>query len=131
MSDILSFFIPIPPVPCSRPRIFQGQLQYSPAHVDYLDAFKTWYPEAQVDWQHFASLPVSVDLEFHMLPARTTKLDIPRPDLDNLVKLALDCLTDTALVWDDDRSVARLSAAKMFIDPYTALPATQVQIQRL
>src|SRR3546814_19545477 len=56
--------------------------------------------------------PVEVILQFTAPRPKTTKLAVPKPDIDNYAKGALDALTDTKVVWPDDWQVADLIARK-------------------
>ncbi len=38
-----------------------------------------------------------------------------KPDLDNLVKLVMDALTSTRMLWYDDAQVSRMSAVKEWV----------------
>lgn len=65
--------------------------------------------------------PVKVDLLFAFPARRKTEIGnyrVSKPDLDNLVKAALDALTDAG-AWNDDAQVAQLHTAKVqATDPF-------------
>ena len=76
--------------------------------------------------------PVHVDITFHMpIPkglVKSTRIGDPhvkRPDLDNLVKLVLDGITDSKGIWFDDNQVVAISARKV----YANLVCTDVVIR--
>ena len=59
--------------------------------------------------------PVTVGLIVTVKRPKTTKLDHPKPDVDNYAKSILDAMTQ-AKVWDDDEQVAFLAVQKKWGD---------------
>ena len=73
---------------------------------------------------HKVSVPISVDLDFYMprpkshvcksgLRSSAPRAHLSKPDLDNLVK-TLDGLH--GVLFEDDRSIVRLTASKQYAD---------------
>lgn len=64
---------------------------------------------------------VKVDVLFVFKARRKTEIGnfkTSKPDIDNLLKAALDALTDAGM-WSDDSQVVQVNAAKMYgITPY-------------
>jgi Holliday junction resolvase RusA-like endonuclease len=56
---------------------------------------------------------VIAQVDFVFLKARTSKLDHPHPDLDNLTKMVYDLLT-SAGIWKDDKQVIAHKGRKYF-----------------
>lgn len=79
-------------------------------------------------WPQTGKELLSVDLEYLCTKARTSKLITPRYDIDNLIKLTLDCITSTGLIWTDDVSVVTLRAHKRFRDPKTEDAGTLLRL---
>lgn len=107
------------PMPCPRPRIAtRGKF----AHAYYPASYKTWKTAARD--AVFAQLPhgfspydtaVVVSAVFNVKRPKSTKLEAPKPDIDNYLKSLLDAMTD-ACVWTDDKHVVTVSATKRWAD---------------
>ena len=75
--------------------------------------------------------PLSVDLIFSMPIPKSVKAasgdkHIKKPDLDNLVKLVLDAITDSGAIWHDDSQIVAITAHKMYCTrPQTWVCITQ------
>lgn len=113
-------WVPVEPAPASRPKVTRYGVTYAKSHRAYQADFKRWiesYRDMRT-WPRFYGKPVAVDLEFLATPAKTTKLSSPAWDLDNAIKLILDCWTDTGLLWKDDKHIDVLTAKKRFISPH-------------
>lgn len=112
-------FIPVEPAPASRPQVSRYGVRYAKSHQAYIQAFKTWMSSG-ANWEEWPWLDKTlceVDLQFYCTKPRTSKLQTPRYDIDNLVKLPLDCITDTGLIWHDDKQITTLTAYKAFAGP--------------
>ena len=105
-------FVALDPLPCPRPRVAvirgHGVAYYplvSEAWVkDFVEKLSNITPEKFTG-------PLSVELLFDCAKARTSKLVLPKGDVDNYAKSVLDGLTKAG-VWDDDKQVAHLIAEK-------------------
>lgn len=117
---MLSLWIGGQPVPASRPRVSRFGTYYS-------KTYSRWIKDS---WQYVDSFdavptdrPVIVMVECIFEKAKTSKLDYPNPDLDNLEKGPLDQInklhkTDpTKGIWEDDRQCVFLVGAKRFAEP--------------
>lgn len=61
--------------------------------------------------------PVQVWVRFACPKPKTTKLDAPKPDIDNYLKALFDALTAAGNVWEDDHQVHRImEASKTWTD---------------
>lgn len=110
------------PMPCPRPRIVvRGKF----AHAYYPAAYKAW-KEAAANAIREALPPshvpydtaVVVSAVFNVLRPKSTKLEAPKPDIDNYLKSLLDAMT-TAEVWTDDKHVVKATALKRWADEDT------------
>lgn len=110
LDDNVSIYLAIEPIAASRPRVSKWGTFYAEPYKSFLhDA-----PEAL----HALELPmldgpVSVVVQVVCTKPRTSKLDIPRQDVDNFAKSVLDALTKAG-AWLDDAQVARLTIEKRF-----------------
>lgn len=90
------------------------------------EAIRTWGDKTKIN------TPIHVDITFHMpVPkglVKSTRIGDPhtkKPDLDNLIKLVLDGITDSNAIWFDDNQVVAISARKV----YANLVCTDVVIR--
>lgn len=108
--DTVSVLLAMEPVAASRPRVSKwGTFYAEPYH-----SFLTAAPEAL----HTLELPMldgplAVHLEVVCTKPKTSKLYLPRQDVDNFAKSVLDALTKAG-AWLDDAQVARLTVEKRF-----------------
>ena len=114
--EITEVFLPLNPVPASRPKIGR---------------YGAYYGKRYSSWKHsaesmFSLLAVGVkptDDDFHVavhsvvLKPRTGTLPHPLGDVDNFVKAPLDALTKAQLLWHDDKQVVTLLATKRYSLP--------------
>lgn len=86
-------------------------------------------PKEYADWQRelldalrgveavrFNGLVVATVESFPTRP-KTTKLLVPKPDVDNYAKGVLDCITKDTRFWSDDTQVADLLTRKRWAKP--------------
>ena len=59
-----------------------------------------------------------VDVELYMTRPKTTKLDLPRPDIDNYLKSIFDILNEN--LWSDDRIIQSIYATKQWAEKDTS-----------
>lgn len=73
--------------------------------------------------------PVRVRIAFDIRRPRTSKLEMPKGDVDNYAKAVLDGLT-TVGFWEDDKQVVSLGAVKRFVpfDPAVNNSCIHLQI---
>jgi Holliday junction resolvase RusA-like endonuclease len=103
--------IPIEPCSASRPRVARGGWAYYPAK------YKNFLKAAREAFKKVAVEPLVGGLRVIILVSslrpRTTKLDFPKPDIDNFVKAVLD--SGNEIVWADDSQIHTLTALKEWV----------------
>lgn len=94
-------------------------VRYSKRHVEYQQHFRAWVEDIkhETEWPQIGRDLCGVELEFISTKARTSRILVPRYDLDNASKLILDCWTDTKLLWHDDNEIVHLASTKRFAEP--------------
>lgn len=124
---MLEFTLPVPPVPQERPRFTRTGIAYKSAtqkvHDRELEALlRPYAPTSPADG------PVGLELTFGIrIPASTSKRmraamlaqktpHARKPDLDNLCKELLDCMTRLHF-WHDDGQVFSVRMEKRYADP--------------
>lgn len=104
----------IPPVAASRPRVGKWGAYYSGPYKDFREAAKE--KVFGILGQDFVPLqgPLAVVVEIYATQPKSTKLDYPRPDIDNYTKAVLDALN--TLLWEDDSQIISIYATKQWAE---------------
>lgn len=118
----LELHLEVDPVPASRPRFVKRgnytRTYYAGRYKEFLQETGPVALDAALREAGCSSLPftgpVSVYCEFHCRRPKTTKLDAPKPDIDNYLKSILDLLQPTVL--KDDAQVEKLYAFKQWAE---------------
>lgn len=106
--------LPINPIPCPRPKIaVRGKF----ANAYYPKAYQDWKTEcAKLLLSHDKPAQytlVRLSCHFEVEQPKSTKLLVPRGDLDNYCKSLMDALTQ-ADWWGDDNQVVHITASKQW-----------------
>lgn len=105
------FFLPVQPVPASRPRVGRFGAYYGKNYEQFRVAAQ---PMAnQADFSP-TDKPVVVHMECVATKPKSGKLRYPRGDIDNYVKGPLDVMTKSGKFWIDDDQVVELHASKRY-----------------
>jgi len=129
----------IPGIPHSQKRARKGKYGfYNPQSREKKQV--QYYLLAQMNENGFKMLcndPIKVKVTFHMpIPKSFSKSlknklresphpHIVKPDIDNLIKFILDCMT--GIVYQDDNCIYRISSSKT----YSQNPSTKVFLSKL
>jgi Holliday junction resolvase RusA-like endonuclease len=114
------------PVPASRPRVSKWGTYYAKPYRVFKDALKS---DLKKRWAHPAiSVPVVVSMVCLCTQPKSTKLDYPKPDVDNYAKAVLDAMNGVVL--QDDTQVIELNVSKRWA-PKGAEGSIQVTIKEL
>lgn len=138
ISKIVSFVLPIAPMPTPRPRArviavpgrrplasFYSPKEYKEWQKEALHALKL----AEAPRTPFEG-PVSVSVTCLAERPKTTKLPAPKPDVDNYAKGVLDAVTQDGRFWLDDSQVCDLRVMKQWA-PLGAPGCIAIIIQEL
>lgn len=109
----LSCFLPLQPVPASRPRVTRWGTYYSKTYKEWIAAATELIESADVTLEG----NLFVVCRALVKPARTTKLHQPKPDVDNYAKAPLDIITKADGYWEDDHQISTLLVGKRFTLP--------------
>lgn len=135
MSQSWTILLEMPPVAKGRPRFGNGRT-YTPRATRTFEASAKALMRSQFIMQPLVG-PVSVEIEFvfhRPIRPKHKSAHIVKPDVDNLIKAALDA--GNGILWDDDAQVCEIKARKLYADapvsprvimvikPYTSVPSS-------
>lgn len=109
-------FVPVNPVPASRPRVTRWGTYFSKNYEDFrnacflfLDPIKKKYPQKEIEYR--------VEIEFICRKPKNPSNTYPRGDVDNYLKGPLDSFTKVGMFWQDDVQVIHLTGSKRYALP--------------
>jgi Holliday junction resolvase RusA-like endonuclease len=100
---------PVQPVAASRPRVSRWGSYYTGKYKEFRQVAKPVMEDIVGDWEP-TDKPLAVWLEVFPEKPKTSKLDYPRPDIDNYTKAVFDLCNE--LIWEDDSQVICFQAKK-------------------
>ena len=112
---MMELTFPVSPVAASRPRVSRRGSYYTGAYK----RFRHEAAEVVLDilGHDFEPLgcKLSIDIECYCTRPKTTKLEVPKSDVDNIAKAILDCLNNK--LWIDDSQITELHITKQWASP--------------
>ena len=112
---MLTIRLELNPVPASRPRVTRWGTYYGKNHQAFRSEALALLSQMREDGI-LPEVPMSGKLRvwvvFSLKKPKTTKLKTPRGDIDNYMKLLLDCCN--GIIWEDDQQIAHINAFKDF-----------------
>jgi Holliday junction resolvase RusA-like endonuclease len=112
-----SITFPLEPVPASRPRVTRWGTYHAKPYKNWLDQAGKFLTDGLYVNKYVGEDPLLVVVESVITKARTSKLRIPKGDVDNYAKGPMDAITHAGLHWYDDKQVTALFSVKRFADP--------------
>tara|TARA_R100001015_G_C4634470_1_gene201029 strand:- start:1289 stop:1666 length:378 start_codon:yes stop_codon:yes gene_type:complete len=108
------WLFPISPVAASRPRVSRRGAYFAGPYKRFRKDMQTLV--STVIGEDFIPLEskLKVDLELFVTQPKTTKLSLPRADIDNYIKSIFDCCNGR--VWVDDAQIKSVYAVKQWQD---------------
>ncbi|MDP6213190.1 MAG: RusA family crossover junction endodeoxyribonuclease [Candidatus Thalassarchaeaceae archaeon] len=102
-------------MPASRPRVSKWGTYYGKRHKAFRSAASDLLSEiraASILPEGLLSGRLRVMVSFFVKKPKTSKLEIPRGDIDNYIKILLDCCN--GVIWEDDVLIEHICAHKTF-----------------
>lgn len=110
---VLALVLRLSPVAAARPRVSKWGTYYPAAYTNWkkaADKFVCEYEGPLIEG------PIALYIETICEVPKTSKLLIPRGDVDNYAKAAMDAMTASNKIWKDDNQVVLLIASKRFAE---------------
>lgn len=108
------FFFDTAPVPASRPRVSKWGTYYGKRYKAFRTAMQEETAEFRMGFRPLLADRLRATVVFTVPRPKTTKLAVPRGDLDNYLKALFDSCNE--LVWRDDVQVVEVEAMKQWSD---------------
>lgn len=90
--------------------------------------YQEWQKDAAAALKAVEAFPVQgtclVSITCAVQKPKTTKLETPRPDVDNYAKSVLDAITKDGRFWKDDTQVSELHVTKTWANDEPAIYVT-------
>jgi|TARA_R100001530_G_scaffold100170_1_gene69595 Holliday junction resolvase RusA-like endonuclease len=108
----MEWVFPISPVAASRPRVSRHGAYFAGPYKKFRE--ECWDLVPMVLGPDFSPFDkgLYVDVELYVTRPKTTKLDTPRPDIDNYQKAVFDALN--GFLWTDDKLIEAVYAVKQW-----------------
>lgn len=119
------FWFDTAPVPASRPRVSKFGTYYGKRYKAFRKAFQQEVAEFRKGFRPLTADRLNASVVFCVPRPKTTKLVVPRGDIDNYVKALFDGCNE--LVWRDDTQVTGLHAQKMWSDNHQGYMTLDVE----
>jgi Holliday junction resolvase RusA-like endonuclease len=118
-------FLPLTPVPASRPRFTRtGRVYFGKRYTAFRKDAALLFENAKLPRSFPLEGSLAVSAVFHVVKPRTSKRQTPIGDVDNYFK-TLDVLN--GVVWDDDDQLVWASMCKRFSDT----PGISLEVMRV
>ena len=119
------------PVPASRPRVTRWGVYYGKRYTEYRKDAHATIEQAIGKAKAEGILPINstviVSQLYEIKKPKTTKLEYPNPDLDNITKALWDALQSHGVIQDDKQILASVETKRWT----TTQPQTHIMIQTL
>lgn len=125
---LASISFPFDPVPASRPRVTRWGVYYSKTYTSWRKLAEKHLKPGSLHLQATERLLVVISAVSKR--AKTSKLVIPRGDLDNTAKGPMDVVTKATGWWHDDNQITTLLTCKRFA-ARDEQPRTDIEIYLL
>ncbi len=110
---VLEFFLPVRPVPASRPRISKYGNYYSKTYTDFRKEAYRFLKEIKNKFND-TSAPFKIEMEIVCYKPKKPSQVYPRGDNDNYEKSYYDSITYAGIAWDDDVQIIENKTTKRY-----------------
>ena len=107
-------FIPVKPVPASRPRISKYGNYYTKNYADFRKEVFRFFKTIRKDYTAIDNVEFKVKLDIICYRPEKPSNQYPVGDVDNYAKGYLDSITYAKLFWKDDIQVTELIVTKRY-----------------
>lgn len=108
-----NLYIPVRPVPASRPRVTRFGTYFSKNYEDFRNECYAFLTKIKKQYPQTSSKYI-VEIEFICRKPSKPANEYPIGDIDNFLKGPLDALTKVGMLWVDDVQVVDLRGTKRY-----------------
>jgi Holliday junction resolvase RusA-like endonuclease len=109
----IELFIPVKPVPASRPRVSRWGTYFSKNYEDFRNQCSLFLSKIKKQYPPQAG-KFKVQILFICHKPANPANSYPRGDVDNFLKGPLDAITKAGMIWEDDIQITRLIGIKRY-----------------
>lgn len=113
---ISKLFIPVKPIPASRPRISRYGNYYAKTYMDFRKEIFQFFKTIQHKYEAVDNIKFEIKIDIICKRPKKLSNDYPRGDLDNYLKAYMDSITYAQIAWVDDIQVTQIKATKRYQD---------------
>ena len=113
MISVFNIFLPVKPVPASRPRVSRYGTYYGKTYAEFRKELYTELKKIKNKYKPTMDEHI-VSLELICRKPKKPANDYPRGDVDNYAKGVLDGFTYANMFWEDDIQVVGLYVSKRY-----------------
>lgn len=110
---VLELFLPVRPVPASRPRISKYGSYYSKTYTDFRKEAYSYLKKIENKF-HDTTAKFKITMEIICYKPKKPSQEYPRGDVDNFEKAYYDSITYAGIAWDDDVQIVENVTSKRY-----------------
>lgn len=110
---VLELFLPVRPVPASRPRISKYGSYYSKTYTDFRKEAYSYLKKIENKFNDTAA-KFKITMEIICYKPKKPSQEYPRGDVDNFEKAYYDSITYAGIAWDDDVQIVENVTSKRY-----------------
>jgi len=114
MTSKIEFFIPVKPVPASRPRVGRFGAYYAKGYTEFRQEAYAFLKTIAKDYPIKDKVGFEIYSEIICYKPKKPANEYPRGDIDNFEKAIYDSITYAKMVWKDDIQIVKNHSTKRY-----------------